>query len=106
MKKVQELQYETECMHDSKDFKDVDYFPTFPVNQRYFFPKMIKEDCSIPPKVNIWDTQCKSGKVFASPPVCPSTSQMQVEFPGGSVRSNLYLEMVMEEKTQDLLREF
>ena len=49
MSKVRELQYEINCMHDSKDFKDAESMHSgplshFPSESALFPPKMIKED--------------------------------------------------------------
>ena len=120
MNNVQELKYEINCMHDSKDFKDAASMHScllshVPSESALFPPQddqggLLGRAKSMPP--NIWDTQCTSGNVICilrlSLPEYPHHGpiQMQVEFLGGPVRGNLYLEMAMEAKTQYLLRDF
>ena len=124
MNRVRELHCEINYMHDSKDLKDVEsmhsgHFHTFPMNQRYFPPKVIEEDCWAAPKLCrlIFRTRSVHRETFL--PVHlkilrhpfqeyprHGTIQMQVAFPGGPVRGNLYLEMVMKETAQYQPRDF
>ena len=89
MNKVQELQYEINCMHHSKGFKDAESVHSGPLSH------VPSESALIPPQddqggllgrakimpPDIWDTQCASGNFFASPPVNPSTSYPRILTP-------------------------
>ena len=51
MNRVRQFQCEISNMHDSMDFKVAESMHSGPVKQRYFFSKMIEEDCWAAPKL-------------------------------------------------------
>ena len=89
MNKVQELQYEINCMHDSKGFKVTESEHSGPLfhvpSESALFPHLDDQGGLLSrtrnPQPDIWDTQCASGNVFASPPVNPSTSNPRILTP-------------------------
>ena len=78
--KIQELQNETSCMNDSRDFQDAESVrsgQSHVTSQPVFFPLvrdpggMLSRSLGMPSRNNgppsIWDTRGTSGKVFANP---------------------------------------
>ena len=123
--KVQELQHEINCMHDSRDFKVAESVLSGPLSnvpcESALFPPqgdqggLLGRARSMPP--NFLDTHGTSGNVFASSPVYPSTSCPRIPTPCAdpnpgriSVRAStgqLVLEkMVMQEQAQYQIRDF
>ena len=82
--RIQELQNEVNCMHDSRDFKDAEsvrsgpsHVPSQPSSfPPYRDPGGLLSRSDKPPE--IWDTHGILGNVFANPPASSSSP-----FPGG-----------------------
>ena len=81
--KIQELQNETNCMNDSKDFKDAESVRSGHACQPAFFPPhsvpggMPSRSIGMPSRndglPSIWDTHAFSGNVFVNPPASSSS---------------------------------